>query len=244
MRCVDCRPDHEVAGRLDVGQGDAGPSDEVDPGIPGASARREYEKRKANAERRTRERHRYTGGLRVALGGEARSTSSWNTGAAGEERIGAALNERASDRLKVLHDRRIPGSRANIDHLVVTSAGVWVVDPKRYREQRPALKVEGGLFRPRVEKLVVGGRDRTKLVDGVVKQVGLVQDVVGAEVEVRGVLCFLESDWPILGKPFVIGGVEVMYPRRLYSRLESDGPLGTADVDALHRMLSVAFPSA
>ncbi|WP_308116527.1 hypothetical protein [Leifsonia poae] len=62
--------------------------------------------------------------------------------------------------------------------------GVWVIDAKRYKG-RPRLQVEGGLLRPRVEKLVVRGRDQTKLVDGVLKQVGLVQPVV-ADVEVRG----------------------------------------------------------
>jgi hypothetical protein len=33
----------------------------------------------------------------------------------------------------VLHDRRIPGRRSNIDHLVIARSGVWVVDTKRYR---------------------------------------------------------------------------------------------------------------
>lgn len=191
-----------------------------------------------------RERHRYTGGLRVAFGGEARSTSSWDTGAAGEERIGAALNDRVSDRFKVLHDRRIPGSRANIDHLVVTSAGVWVVDPKRYRRQRPALEVEGGILRPRRESLVVGGRDRTTLVEGARKQLRLVQDAVGDQVTVRAILCFLEADWPMFGAPFVVDGIEVTYPRKLLARLTEDGPLDAATVSELHRSLATAFPAA
>jgi hypothetical protein len=32
----------------------------------------------------------------------------------------------------VLHDREVPGTRANIDHLVVAGDGVWVVDTKRW----------------------------------------------------------------------------------------------------------------
>lgn len=63
-----------------------------------------------------------------------------------------------------LHGRRIPGTRANIDHIVVMAAGVFVVDAKRYVDKRPELRVEGGILRPRVERLMVGGRDRTKLV--------------------------------------------------------------------------------
>jgi len=38
-------------------------------------------------------------------------------------------------RLWILHDRRIPGSRANIDHIVVAPSGVWIIDAKRYSDQ-------------------------------------------------------------------------------------------------------------
>lgn len=73
----------------------------------------------------------------------------------GEERLGHRLNELVTDQLRVLYDRRVPSSRANIDHLAVTPTGVYVIDAKKYRG-RPHLKVEGGLLRPRVEKLLVG----------------------------------------------------------------------------------------
>jgi hypothetical protein len=35
----------------------------------------------------------------------------------------------------VLHDRRIPGSRANIDHIAIAATGVWVIDSKRYKRK-------------------------------------------------------------------------------------------------------------
>ena len=35
--------------------------------------------------------------------------------------------------IAVLHDRRIPGSKANIDHIAITAAGIWVIDAKRYK---------------------------------------------------------------------------------------------------------------
>ena len=50
------------------------------------------------------------------------------------------------------------------------ASGVFVVDAKKYKGQ-PGLRVEGGLVRPRTETLMVGGRDCSKLVDGVLKQV-------------------------------------------------------------------------
>lgn len=96
---------------------------------------------------------------------------------AGEQVVGARLDALAGDGLAVLHDRRIPRTRANLDHLVVTRRSVFVVDTKKYKG-RPTLRVEGGLFRPRTETLGVGGRNCTKLVDGVLKQVDLVRDAL------------------------------------------------------------------
>ncbi len=91
---------------------------------------------------------------------EPQRATAWATGAEGEERVGARLDRLVSESVRVLHDRRIPGSRANIDHLVVAPSGVHVIDSKKY-QGRPERRAEGGLFRPRVERLVVGGRDRT-----------------------------------------------------------------------------------
>ena len=73
----------------------------------------------------------------------SQSTRASRRGAPGEERLVGRLNELAGPLLRVLHDRRIPRSSANIDHLVVTPNGVYVVDAKRYRG-RPAPVVEGG----------------------------------------------------------------------------------------------------
>lgn len=106
----------------------------------------------------------------------------------------------------MLNDRRISRTPANIDHLAVTPTGVYVIDTKRY-QARPELKVEGGLFRPRVEKLLVGTRDCTKLVDGVLKQVGVVRELLNDDIPVHGVLCFVEADWPLIGGAFTTRGV-------------------------------------
>lgn len=197
-------------------------------GTAGASARREYERRKANDEARLREEWGRFGGIVVALAGERQPTRAWAVGAAGEERLGTRLDVLESATITVLHDRRIPGSKANIDHIVVTPAGVWVIDAKHYAG-RPALRVQGGLLRPRVETLVVGRRDCTKLVDGVRRQVDVVRRVVG-DVPVQGALCFVGADWPMIGGAFAIDGVEVLWPKRLVKRLASD----TGAVDVAH----------
>ena len=149
----------------------------------------------------------------------------------------------ASDALLVLHDRRLPQSRANIDHVAVTSTGVYVIDAKKYKG-RPRLHIDGGLLRPRVERLMVGTRDRTKVVDGVLKQVEVVRAVVGDDMPVHGVLCFVDADWPLIGGAFTTRGVEVLWPKRLYPKLESSGPLDVDAVAQLHRTLAAALPSA
>jgi hypothetical protein len=215
----------------------------VDSGTPGASARREFERRQAKAAERIRAKHPKLGGLILALGDDPQSTKAWDTGAIGEERLGARLNEFASDMLCVLHDRRIPGTRANIDHLAVTPTGVYVIDAKKYKG-RPQLKVEGGLLRPRVEKLLVGTRNCTNVVDGVIKQVDIVRGVVDDDVPVHGVLCFVEADWPLVGGSFTTRGVEALWPKKLYPKLKAEGPLGIETLVDIHSRLASSLPPA
>lgn len=219
----------------------------ADAGAPGSSARREYERRVAKREARVRQAHPRLGGLILALSDEPQSTTAWSRGARGEELLGARLSGLGSKGVRVLHDRRIPGTRANIDHIAVAPTGVYVIDAKRYKG-RPSLRVEGGLLRPRVEKLLVGSRDCTKLVGGVHKQAGLVLAALDANghgtVPVHGVLCFVEADWPLVGGSFTIADVAVLWPRKLGERLVAPGPMTADDVDSAYRALAAAFPPA
>lgn len=215
----------------------------IDPGTPGASARREYERRKAKREKRVRTKHLKLGGLILAVSDEQQSTKAWDVGAVGEERLGARLNELADDTVLVLHDRRIPGARTNIDHLAVTPTGVYVIDAKRYKG-RPHLKIEGGILRPRVERLLVGTRDCSKLVDGVLKQVDVVRRVLGDDVPVHGVLCFVDADWPLIGGSFTTRSVQAIWPKKLYSVLEAEGPLAEQRLLEVHHLLADGLPPA
>jgi hypothetical protein len=60
-------------------------------------------------------------------------TLSWRRGAAGERRTARLLAPLERHGWAVLHDLAIPGSQANIDHLVIGPGGVAVVDSKQYR---------------------------------------------------------------------------------------------------------------
>ena len=245
VRCVShtettaTGPDTELAQRAPVESADAA----FDSGTAGASARREFERRKAKREERIRSRHPKLGGLMLAVSEAPQSTTAWATGAVGEERLGKGLDRLASDRLRLLHDRLIPKSKANIDHLVVTASGVYVIDAKKYRG-RPHLKVEGGVLRPRVERLLVGSRDCTKLVEGVLKQVEIVRGLLDHDVPIHGVLCFVEADWPLIGGAFTARGVMVLWPKKLYPKLQEEGPLSVDSVAQIHRKLAQALRSA
>lgn len=204
----------------------------------GASANAEYQRRKAKDEAATRAAWGKLGGIAVALTPERSSTRVWATGAIGEEIVGAKLDAIASDQIRVLHDRRIPKSKANIDHIVVTPGGVWVIDTKRYVDKRIEKRVEGGLFSPRVEKLWVRG-DKTSLVTGMTKQVALVEAAVPG-VPVKGVLCFVDGDWAWFADPFTVSDVLVLWPKKLVQLLTKDQS-GDVDVAAVHDTLARTF---
>ena len=241
VRCVVCPVLASAGPEAQLAVEEPAPVVAVDNGgVAGSSARREYERRKAKDEERLRQKWGKFGGLAVALSDEKQSTKAWATGAVGEERLGARLDSLASGSIAVLHDRRIPGSKANIDHIAVTTAGIWVIDAKRYKG-RPELRIEGGILRPRVEKVLVGRRDCTKLVDGVLKQIDLVRDVVG-DIPITGALCFVEADWPLIGGAFTTRGVHALWPKRL-AKLLSDAE-GTVDVRGTRDALAAHFRPA
>ena len=58
---------------------------------------------------------------------------AWQRGAAGERWTARLLDPLQRQGWAVLHDLALPGSRANIDHLVIGPGGVFVIDSKHYR---------------------------------------------------------------------------------------------------------------
>lgn len=143
----------------------------------GGSAQHEYERRVARRERRIRQSHPILGGVILALSDEPQSTTAWAQGAAGERRVGELLDGLADEGVVALHDRRIPGTKANIDHIAVTASGVWVIDAKRY-EGLVAKKDVGGWFYTD-ERLFIGRRDCSKLIEGMARQVNVVRGALG-----------------------------------------------------------------
>ena len=64
--------------------------------------------------------------------GRRASTEAWRKGAEGERGVARRLAALESKGFRVLHDLRVPGSKANIDHLVIGPTGVFAVDTKNY----------------------------------------------------------------------------------------------------------------
>jgi hypothetical protein len=59
-------------------------------------------------------------------------TLAWARGAAGERHVARLLDPLVEHGWAVHHDLRVPGSQANMDHLLVGPPGVFVVDAKHY----------------------------------------------------------------------------------------------------------------
>jgi hypothetical protein len=198
----------------------------TEPVTAGASAQRIADRRRATHQQQL-DSSRYPRLARFvdAIQGESQTTRAWAKGAEGERRIGNRLDDLRANHIGVLHDRRKPGGRGNIDHLVAAPTGIGVVDTKHYTglvEPRD----KGGWFREDL-RLYVRGRDRSALVDGVHRQMGSIRNLVDAEVPIRGVLCFVEAEWKLFARPFEIDGVLVTWLKALLDRLRADGPLDT-----------------
>jgi Nuclease-related domain len=58
---------------------------------------------------------------------------AWRRGAVGERRTARLLSHLKRHGWAILHDLAIPGSHANLDHLVIGPGGVFAIDSKQYR---------------------------------------------------------------------------------------------------------------
>ena len=137
-----------------------------------------------------------------------RGPDRWARGAAGELATAAILSRLPRHRWVVLHDLSLPGTRANVDHLVIGPSGVWVVDTKAYRAQ----------LRCRRGKVLVGG---VPLATAAVRwEARVVSGLLG--VEVRPILAIHGRGLPRRGRRHE--GVPVVRAERLPRRLRRRCP--------------------
>ena len=130
----------------------------------------------------------------------ARVAAAWEEGSAGEQRLAVVLEELASVGYHHLPDRSMPDSRANIDHLLVGPAGVFVVDAKSWTGE---LSVAHELLRqndrPRADE-VASVRTTAQVVAAALAE-------LPTKVDVRPALCFVGD--ARLGEPVFLRGDKV-----------------------------------
>ena len=207
---------------------------------PGASAERIATQKTDRRVQSTRERHPHIGGLLLAIRDTPQPEKAWASGAVGERVVGKTLEGLATRcPMYVLHDRRMLGSRANIDHIVVAPSGIWVIDAKRYQDKLVQTK-----FRGMRSTLVVGGSAKRQLTAGVTHQAGVVRDLLDGAFTVRPVLCFVDARWQMFNSTLAVDGVRVCPPGRLHKALLRRGPITEEGVLDIGRSLARSLRAA
>jgi Nuclease-related domain len=241
MTCAACA-ESSAEPRAQAGAAESTQS-ALDRGQPGASIAREYQRRKRNRESHTRRTHPWIGGLLLALRGTPQHESAFHQGDLGEKAVAAYLEKHTTrGPTIILHNRRMPRGRGDIDHLAITPTGVFVIDAKNIKGK---VRVANPLFG--AAKLLIAGRNRTKLIDGLDRQVTAVRDALAAsghsDLLVQGVLCFTTADLPFFGTPKMRGHL-LLHRKALAKRINKQGPLQPPTIDALAHTLAAALPPA
>ena len=171
----------------------------------------------------------------VALRRVYRRTSvSWKVGAAGERRTARMLGGLPG--WVVLHDRAIPGSRANLDHLLIGPAGVFYADSKNWTSKRSQLRVQGG-------ELWYGRYSQTRALQTVRWEADQASRALGVPVEALVVV----HGAAVPGGSVMLEGVTVIPAKRLRRTVANRGPALGFDqyrVQQLAQQAERAFPPA
>lgn len=148
--------------------------------------------------------------------------------------------ERRSDRNRderavVLHNRRLPGTREVVGHVVVAPSGVWVVEltglPGKVAERNV------GRWFNQKSRLYVADVDQSVVLESVQLKSEAIERIienfdVRAASTVDRAACFVEADWPrVFARPLRINDVWVTWPSSLAEMIVADGPL---DFEAVH----------
>jgi hypothetical protein len=142
-------------------------------------------------------------------------TVAWRRGATGERRTAHLLAPLQRQGWAVLHDLAIPGSAANIDHLVIGPGGVLAIDSKHYRG-RLRLDADGMVWHGR-HLLVSALRRALWEADQADEVLGIADITVAAIVAVHGA----SIPWGALQAD----GVTVVPARRLPDLLQALPPV-------------------
>lgn len=159
-------------------------------------------------------------GLGRALFRPAKDVEAWRRGAEGEEKTERWLSKLPPE-YSVLHDLAIPGSKANVDHLVIGPTGVFVVDSKNY---------SGKITENAKGELWSGRHPLARKIETINWEATQVSVIIDSPVD--ALLCVLGAELP--RRNIVKTGVKLAGPRGSL-RIIQEGPsvLGADDVDRL-----------
>jgi hypothetical protein len=164
-------------------------------------------------------------------------------GAAGEYLMDTFLYRELQNEVIILNDRRLPNGRGNIDHIVVASSGVWIIDTKNW-SGRIECKTTGGILSGN-EQLLVGGVDHTEAVNDIYAQVIPIASLVDdRSVPVHAAIVFVNGNWGpkilriLTNKPYRNLGVWITWPKALSAKINTQGPLAPETIDRIGVQLS------
>lgn len=212
-------------------------------GTPGASLDREYQRRKTIREARIRNRHPRIGGLLLALGDEPQHQRAFDQGGRSEQHVAHYLEKRtARSPTMLLHNRRMPGGRGDIDHIAICPTGIYVIDAKAVKGK---VKIATPLFGK--AKLLINGRDHTSFLDGLDRQIAAVRTILHStghrDIPIHGAICFTKANLPFLMTQKMRGYL-LTYTRALARRLNRPGKLDEPSLRELTQLLAARLSPA
>jgi Nuclease-related domain len=159
-----------------------------------------------------------------------------------EQDVADMLDRLGTFGVVTLHGVRLRRRRAIVDHIAVAPSGVYVIDTKMCTG-RVELKEGGSELKPD-DRLLVAGRDRTRLAADLLRKVSGVRGALGdMMVPVHAALCFIDGDWPLRAKPFDVRGVTVMWSKELERRVAQLGRREAHEIAEIASRLQAALHS-
>ncbi|MEY2477670.1 MAG: hypothetical protein QOG87_2985 [Actinomycetota bacterium] len=163
-----------------------------------------------------------------AIAGAETTAAAWERGAVGERQTAELLSQLPAS-FHVMHDRSLPGSRANVDHLVVGPPGVFMVDSKNFTY--PVTLSNGTLWtgtHPLTRELEKASWEARSAGGELALHRG------GRTVPITPVLCIHGSEIPdglVVGGVIVVGASRLVHTLLARPRLIADAAV--ADLAAL-----------
>lgn len=146
----------------------------------------------------------------------------WSKGALGEKKTAEYLLPLLARGFVVLHDRQVPGSKANIDHIAIGPPGIYIIETKYI----------SGTIEVLSDNLFVSDHDRGAYVqqvyrEAIAAQVALSEMLNPMRLTVTPILCIHGARMPLLDH--AVKGVHLVSGRQLRELADGASPLLSAE---------------